>query len=102
MALPCDSCLHDIQGCCDYDEPRGKYCVLGSAYKRKPMEQISIFDLLEEQEEEKEEILLKYFDGRGVFYQEKHLVPKDQAGAMRFIREWREANKGKYFFWGIE
>ena len=73
------------------------YCTAQKARK-----QISIFDLLEEQEEEKEEILLKYFDGRGVFHQEKHLVPKNQVGAMRFIREWREANKGKYYFWGID
>ena len=66
----------------------------------KSFEQISIFELLEEQEEEKEEILLKYFDGRGVFHQEKHEIPKSQV--RKFVREWREANKGKYFFWGIE
>ena len=29
----CDTCKHDVKGCCDYDEPLGRHCVLGSAYK---------------------------------------------------------------------
>ena len=44
--LPCDTCAHDIQGCCDYDEPLGRCCILGNAYVPKD-NQISIFDLLE-------------------------------------------------------
>ena len=43
--LPCDDCVYDIQGCCAYDEPLGRYCVLGSAFKPKD-KQISIFDIL--------------------------------------------------------
>lgn len=45
--IPCDDCEYDIQGCCDYDEPLGRYCVLGSAYKPRLPKQITIFDLLE-------------------------------------------------------
>jgi hypothetical protein len=48
--FPCDTCAHDVKGCCDYDEPLGHYCVLGSAYQPKLPEQITIFDLLERQE----------------------------------------------------
>lgn len=44
--LSCDTCAYDIQGCCDYDEPLGRCCILGSAYVPKD-NQISIFDLLE-------------------------------------------------------
>ena len=44
--FPCDDCEYDIQGCCDYDEPLGRYCVLGSAFKPKK-KQISIFDIIE-------------------------------------------------------
>lgn len=32
-ALPCDTCRHDAKGCCDYDEPLGRACVLGNAYE---------------------------------------------------------------------
>lgn len=31
----CDECIHDIQGCCDYDEPLGRFCVEGSAFQKK-------------------------------------------------------------------
>lgn len=41
----CDECVYDIGGCCDYDEPLGRYCVLGSGFKQKN-KQISIFDIL--------------------------------------------------------
>lgn len=27
----CDSCLFDINGCCSFDEPRGRYCTLGDS-----------------------------------------------------------------------
>lgn len=27
--LPCEGCIHDVNGCCNYDEPLGDYCVLG-------------------------------------------------------------------------
>ena len=33
--FPCDTCKHDVQGCCDYDEPLGRHCVLGDAYEPK-------------------------------------------------------------------
>ena len=33
--FPCDTCEHDAQGCCDYDEPLGRHCVLGDAYKKR-------------------------------------------------------------------
>lgn len=49
--FPCDSCAYDVQGCCDYDEPLGRFCVLGSAYKPKQPKQISIFEILKEGEE---------------------------------------------------
>ena len=29
----CDTCKHDVKGCCDYDEPLGRHCVLGDAYE---------------------------------------------------------------------
>lgn len=45
--LPCDSCAYDVRGCCDYDEPLGKYCVNGDAYTPR-RQQISIFDILGE------------------------------------------------------
>lgn len=44
----CDTCFYDVKGCCSYDEPLGKYCVLGSAYKAKIPEQITIFEILGE------------------------------------------------------
>lgn len=31
--LPCDSCKWDIKGCCNYDIPHGRYCVMGDAWK---------------------------------------------------------------------
>ena len=31
--FPCDTCKHDVQGCCDYDEPLGRHCVNGNAYE---------------------------------------------------------------------
>jgi len=46
--LPCDDCIHDIKGCCDYDEPLGRYCVLGSAYEPRK-KQITIFEILEKE-----------------------------------------------------
>ena len=51
MCFVCDTCAYDVQGCCDYDEPLGRYCVLGSAYKPKD-NQITIFDLLSEAKDE--------------------------------------------------
>lgn len=33
--FPCDTCKHDVQGCCDYAEPLGKHCVLGDAYEER-------------------------------------------------------------------
>lgn len=45
----CDGCAYDVQGCCDYDEPLGRYCVLGSAYKPRELDQISIFEILEKE-----------------------------------------------------
>lgn len=33
--LPCDDCKHDIDGCCDYDEPLGDYCVMGNKAEPK-------------------------------------------------------------------
>lgn len=45
--IPCDSCLYDIKGCCAYDEPLGRYCILGDAYQPKLPEQITIFELLD-------------------------------------------------------
>lgn len=33
--FPCDSCLYDIKGCCDYDEPLGRHCELGNAYIKR-------------------------------------------------------------------
>lgn len=56
----------------------------------------------EEKEEEKIPIILKYYDGRGVFHQERVIVPKDKDGLNKYLRKWRETNKGKYYFWGIE
>ena len=39
--FPCDTCEHDVKGCCDYDEPLGRNCVLGDAYQeRKPWKKI--------------------------------------------------------------
>lgn len=51
MTFICDDCEYDVLGCCNYDEPLGHYCVLGSAFKEKE-KQISIFDLLERNENE--------------------------------------------------
>lgn len=48
--FPCDTCFYDINGCCSYDEPLGRYCVLGSAYKPKLPHQISIFEILGKEE----------------------------------------------------
>ncbi len=47
--LPCDSCFYDMNGCCDYDEPLGRFCVLGSAYKPKQPKQLTIFEILADQ-----------------------------------------------------
>lgn len=47
--FPCDHCAHDIKGCCDYDEPLGQFCVLGSGFIQKPMDQISIEEIMEDQ-----------------------------------------------------
>lgn len=44
--FPCDTCFYDVKGCCDYDEPLGRHCVLGSAYKPKLPKQITIFEIL--------------------------------------------------------
>lgn len=46
----CDTCAYDVKGCCDYNEPLGRFCVLGSAYKPKQFEQITIFEILEEED----------------------------------------------------
>lgn len=59
--FPCDSCEYDVGGCCDYDEPLGRYCVLGSAYKPKN-KQISIFDLLKKESITQIENMLKRGD----------------------------------------
>ena len=50
--FPCDSCAYDVNGCCNYDEPLGRYCVLGSAYKPRLPEQITIFEILGKEEDE--------------------------------------------------
>lgn len=34
--LPCDTCLYEINGCCDCDETPDDYCVNGSKYKPNP------------------------------------------------------------------
>lgn len=31
----CDFCQYDQGGCCDYNEPLGRVCVLGSGFKRR-------------------------------------------------------------------
>ena len=31
----CAYCLHEVKGCCDYNEPLGRTCVLGSGFKKK-------------------------------------------------------------------
>ena len=33
-AFICDTCKHSIKGCCDYNEPLGRYCVNGDAYEK--------------------------------------------------------------------
>lgn len=52
----CDTCNYDIKGCCSYDEPLGKYCVLGNAYKPKIPKQISIFEIIGDTEMLKGEV----------------------------------------------
>jgi len=47
--FPCDSCDYDMNGCCNYDEPLGRFCVLGSAYKPKQPKQLTIFEILADQ-----------------------------------------------------
>ena len=49
--LPCNDCLYDVKGCCDYNEPLGRACILGSAYKPKPLAQISIDEYLKQIQE---------------------------------------------------
>lgn len=36
--LPCDTCEWDDRGCCSYDVPLGRTCVLGNAYRKKVKE----------------------------------------------------------------
>ena len=30
----CDSCRYNEKGCCSYNEPLGRYCVMGNAYEK--------------------------------------------------------------------
>lgn len=34
----CETCRYLVKGCCSYNEPLGRYCVLGDAYEFKPPE----------------------------------------------------------------
>lgn len=45
--FPCDTCKHDVQGCCDYDEPLGRHCVLGSAYESNEWTRLTLWDYIE-------------------------------------------------------
>lgn len=45
--FPCDTCKHDVKGCCDYNEPLGKTCVLGSAYESNEWIHLTIWDYIE-------------------------------------------------------
>lgn len=33
--FPCNTCKWDIKGCCNYDIPHGRFCVLGDAWERR-------------------------------------------------------------------
>lgn len=35
--LPCDTCRHDVKGCCDIDYHSGSYCVLGDKWEKKEL-----------------------------------------------------------------
>ena len=32
--FPCDTCRYNEKGCCSYNEPLGRYCVMGNAYEK--------------------------------------------------------------------
>ena len=92
--LPCDDCVHDVQGCCNYDEPLGRACVLGSAYKQKPLEQLSIFDFLEEKPVHRYRATFKNIYGivMHVFFE-----VNDKKDIRETLQKYRQEHKDQYF-----
>lgn len=43
----CDRCVYNDKGCCSYDEPLGRHCVLGDAFV-EDLEKMNFYDLLSE------------------------------------------------------
>ena len=39
----CETCRYFVKGCCSYNEPLGRYCVLGDAYEFKVPEEVPQF-----------------------------------------------------------